>query len=83
MQIVLARLEDETVIAELGNIDLGRPHRFKTVKRPIAAMWLNNGNEKDAENARVYANRQGDGWQVFTYQKEADPLACAKRDIQS
>lgn len=83
MQIVIARLDEETVIAEFGQIDIGRPHKFKAVKKPIAAMWLSEGgDETDLQKCRDYVRKINDGWKVFTYpQSEQDPLGCAKRDV--
>ena len=83
MQIVIARLDTETVIAEFGQIDIGRPHKFKSVLRPIAAMWLREGgNESDLEKCKAYVLKINDGWKVFTYpQDEQDPLGRAKKDV--
>ena len=85
MQIVIARLDEETVISELGQIDIGRPHKFKSVPKPLAAMWLSEGgNETDLEKCRAYVLKINDGWQVFTYpQTENDPLGRAKKDVST
>lgn len=83
MQIVLARLDEDTVIAEHGQLDIGRPHRFKAVPKPIAAMWLSEGGDAtDLEKCRAYVLKINDGWRVFTYpQTEKDPLGRAKADV--
>lgn len=83
MQIVIARLDEDTMIAEYGQLDIGRPHKFKSVPKPIAAMWLSEGgDETDLEKCRAYVRKINDGWKVFTYpQTERDPLGAAKRDV--
>jgi hypothetical protein len=79
MQIVIAWAEDDQVIVKQGRIDIGERHVFKTVPKPMACMWLNNGNERDVEKARAYAAKSGHV--VFCYTEEADPLATARADI--
>lgn len=79
MQIVLARLDEGQVIAKHGRIDLGERHKFKKVDVPVSCMWINDGNEDDAKKAESYA--QANGYTVFRYNGESDPLERARRDI--
>lgn len=79
MQIVMARIEEEQQIVKIGRIDLGEQHKFKNVLNPVSCMWLNKGTAKDVAKAKDYATREG--YTVFTYQNERDPLAKAKQDI--
>lgn len=79
MTIVLARVEEDRVIVKHGRTDLGEQHKFKTVPKPIACVWLLNGKESDVEKARNYA--ASEGYTVFCYEAERDPLGKAKRDI--
>ena len=79
MQIVLARLEEDQVIVAEGRIDLGQRHKFKAVHKPVACMWLNKGNGQDVQSARTFAAREG--YTVFCYTGERDPLTRAKKDI--
>lgn len=81
MQIVLAWLDEEFVLIQEGQPDIGRPHKFKSVPRPLAAMWLNKGTEADVVKARKYA--ETDGRAVFCYEGEKDPLGRARKDILS
>lgn len=79
MQIVLARLDEGHVIEKHGRIDLGERHRFKMVDVPVSCVWLNDGTEDDAQKARAFAAQEG--YSVFCYSGEADPLKRARRDI--
>lgn len=79
MQIVIAWTEDEQVVIKHGRTDVGERHVFKTVPKPMACMWLNNGNERDVEKARAYAAQNGHV--VLCYTAERDPLATARADI--
>ncbi len=80
MQIVLARLdEDFEVLSDAGR-DLGVKPKIRKIQVPRAVMWLNDGNETDLAKARRFA--QGEGYTVFTYTGEADPLGRAKADIK-
>jgi hypothetical protein len=79
MQIVLAKLETDYVIEQEGRIDLGEMHKFREIKKPIACIWVNNGNEEDKIKAEKFAITEG--YKVFTYINEKEPLKRARKDI--
>ena len=83
LQIVIAWTEDvqELDEARSRNVrrDLGEANKFKDVKKPFAAMWLNKGTEADVAKARAYAG--GEGKKVFVYIGAGDPLGRAKADV--
>lgn len=79
MQIVLARVEEDRVVVKQGRVDVGERHTFRMVLRPVSLMWLNDGDEADAANARAFAATEG--YRVFCYATEADPLDRARRDV--
>lgn len=79
MQIVLARLDEGAVIAKHGRVDLGERHTWRAVKVPVAVMWLQDGTEADRAKAEQYAAREG--YRVFCYSGESDPLNRARREI--
>lgn len=79
MQIVLAWLDEDCVMVQEGQPDIGRPHKFKEVPKPMAAMWLGTGTEADVVKAKAYSSK--DGRTVFTYHGEKDPLVRARADI--
>ena len=79
MQIVLAWVDEDFVLVEEGQPDIGRPHKFRSVPKPLAAMWLNNGTPADIVKAQKYA--ETDGRTVFVYEGEKDPLGRARREI--
>lgn len=79
MQIVIAWLEEDQVIVKRGRTDLGELHKFKTAMRPVACMWLNNGGAADLSKAKSYAAKEG--YRVFSYNGEKDPLGKARQDI--
>jgi hypothetical protein len=79
MQIVLARLDDTAEIAKHGRVDVGQPHIWRTVKVPAAVMWVNNGDDVDLEKAKKFA--ASEGYTVFCYHGEKDPLRRAKSEI--
>ena len=83
LQIVIAWTEDvqELDEARSRNVrrDLGEANKFKDVKKPFAAMWLNKGTEADVAKARAYAG--GEGKKVFVYTGAGDPLGRAKADV--
>jgi hypothetical protein len=81
MQIVIAWTEEAQEIVKLGRVDLGESHKFKTIRRPMAAVWLNRGTESDAAKARKYAANEGH--RVFCYENERDPLAKARKDVMT
>ena len=81
MQIVIAWLEDEQEIVKLGRTDVGEMHKFRTVQKPRACMWLNDGNASDAEKAAAYASSEGKS--VFCYTGENNPLDRARRDVSA
>jgi hypothetical protein len=59
--------------------DLGERPELRDVLVPRACMWLNEATVRDVEAAKAYANREG--FKVFTYTNEKDPIGAAKRDI--
>jgi 7-cyano-7-deazaguanine synthase in queuosine biosynthesis len=79
MQIVLAKLNEDQIVAKAGRVDLGERHTFKTVHVPTACMWINKGTEADRAKAERFAATEG--YTVFCYNGEKDPLAKAKKDI--
>lgn len=79
MTIVIAWLDEEQVLVKAGRTDLGEMHKFKTVAKPMACIWMNKGKDSDLAKARAYA--QAEGHTVLTYEKERNPLEAAKRDI--
>lgn len=79
MQIVLAWLDEDFIIVKEGQPDIGRPHTFKAIPKPLAAMWLNKGTDADLAKAKKYA--ETDARTVFCYDGERDPLGRARRDI--
>lgn len=81
MQIVIAWVEQDQVIVKQGQTDLGESHKFKTVPKPVACMWLNNGKDRDVLKAKAFAEKEGKS--VFCYRGERDPLGKAKQDVLS
>lgn len=79
MQIVLAWLDEDCVMVQEGQSDIGRPHKFKTVPKAIAAMWLGTGNAADVVKAKKYAEQ--DGRTVYCYGNEKEPLIRARADV--
>ena len=79
MQIVLAWLDEDCVMVQAGQPDIGRPHKFKVVPKPMACMWLNKGTEADLAKAKAYAER--DGRTVLCYENEKEPLQRARKDV--
>ena len=78
-QIVLAKLNDAQKLVKLGRVDLGELHTFETIKVPVSAMWLNDGNDQDVAKAEKFAETEG--YTVFLYEGEANPLERARQDI--
>lgn len=79
MQIVLARLDDSQEVAKIGRVDIGQAHTFRDIKVPVAVVWLNDGTDADVAEAEKFAKTEG--YTVFCYEGEADPLGRAKQDI--
>jgi hypothetical protein len=83
LQIVIAWTEEVQELDETNarsvRRDLGESHKFKYVKKPFAAMWLNKGTEADVAKAQAYARAEGK--KVFTYTGGGDPLGRAKADV--
>jgi hypothetical protein len=79
MQIVLARLDGDVVLVKDGQPDIGRPQTFKAIRAPMACMWLNKGSAADLVKARAYAAIEG--WTVFCYEREKEPLQRARAEI--
>lgn len=80
MQIVLARLDETQEIEKLGRADVGECHTFRTVKVPVSCMWLKRGTKDDKARAERFATTEG--YRVFCYEGEKDPLGRARRDVQ-
>ena len=77
VQIVLARKEEDVRIVQYGRTDLGEAHKFETIAKPVACLWLKAGREADVEKARAYA--KAEGYTVFTYPTNVrDSLEQAK-----
>ena len=79
MQIVLARLDEDQELVRRGRDDLGERHTFRTVAKPISLMWINKGTPADKAKAEQFA--RAEGYTVFCYTSERNPLAKARRDI--
>lgn len=79
MQIVLARLDDDAEVIKVGRSDLGEMHTFRAVKKPVALMWATHGGESDKARAERFANSEG--YTVFCYDAEEEPLDRARREI--
>lgn len=79
MQIVVAWLDEGCVMVQEGQPDVGRPHKFKVVPKPMACMWLNKGTMADLAKAKAYAAR--DNRTVLCYNGEKEPLQRARADI--
>ena len=78
-QIVLAKLVDTQVVKKLGRVDVGERHQFENIKVPVSVMWLNNGEDYDVAEAEKYA--KAEGYTVFLYEGEPNPLERARQDI--
>lgn len=78
-QIVLAKLNDGLKLVKRGRVDIGGPHQFADIKIPVSVMWLNNGEDYDVAEAEKYA--KAEGYTVFLYEGEVDPLERARQDI--
>lgn len=81
MQIVLAKVEEAQEIVRVGRQDVGESHKFKTVRRPVALMWLNEGTKRDVIKAKSFAKTEG--YSVLCYDSMEDPLGAARQDIMS
>lgn len=68
--------EDVEWTGEPWAADLGERPPVRVVKTPRTAMWLNEATPEDVEKAREMARTEG--WTVFTFVGEEDPLAAAK-----
>jgi len=79
MQIVLARNDIDYIIEQEGRIDLGERHKLKQIYKPVACIWLNNGSLLDKEKANEFAQKEG--YTVFCYMDEDNPLERAKKEI--
>jgi hypothetical protein len=78
-QIVLAKLIETQEISKLGRVDIGEAHKWRDIKVPVSLMWLNNGEDYDVAEAQKYA--KAEGYTVFLYEGEANPLERARQDI--
>lgn len=79
MQIVLARVDEDFKVVRERRTDLGERPDMERVDKPVAMMWKNDGDAADVEKAKAYAATEG--YTVFTYKGERDPLGRAKRDV--
>lgn len=79
--VVLARVEQEQVIDTPGQPEIGLPHKFKEVDRPVALVWGRGNTPRNMEKAEARAEK--DGYMVFVYpQEEKDPLGRGKLEAQ-
>ena len=79
--VVLARVEQERIIEKPGRPDIGEPHKFKEVDKPVALVWGRGDSARNMEKAGAYAEKEG--YMVFVYPPaEEDPLGRAKLDAQ-
>jgi hypothetical protein len=79
-QVVLARLDDDFIVVDPGQPDIGRRAKLQDVKKPVSLMWCRKGEQVDIAKAQRYA--ASEGYTVFTYPtNERDPLGRAKVDI--
>jgi hypothetical protein len=79
MQIVLARLDEDMELVRRGRDDLGERHTFRTIAKPVSVMWVNKGTDADKAKAERFA--KAEGYTVFCYDAETDPLGRARRDV--
>ena len=81
MQIVLAKVEN-TGLRDTGEFlmrDRNWFPKFEACPEPKACMWLANGKQSDVEKAMWFAAQEG--WTVFVYHNERDPIRRAKLEI--
>lgn len=78
MQIVLAKVEMTGLKATGRNIMRDRNYFPEYVPAPEtkACMWLNNGTAEDVKKAKAFAKTEG--YMVFTFNGEKNPLAVAR-----
>lgn len=86
--VVVAWMEDTQEIApgqKTWRHDLGERPKLIDVKKPHAAMWVNEGTPVDADKAYVYVKKEHpDSGRVLIYpMTEKDPLGRARRDVLS
>lgn len=79
MTIVLARIDTAYEIAEYGRIDLGERHKIREIPKPVALVWINKGTDADKAKAERFA--AAEGYKVFCYSNERNPIEKAKTDI--
>lgn len=79
--VVLARVEQEQVIDKPGRPDIGEPHTFKEVDKPVALVWGRGDSARNLEKAGTYAEKEGYMVLVFPPTEE-DPLGRAKLEAQ-
>jgi hypothetical protein len=79
MTIVIAWMDEEQVLVRAGRVDIGEMHKFKTVPKPMACIWVNRAKKGDLAKAEAYAKSEGK--KVLTYEQERNPLEAAKRDM--
>jgi hypothetical protein len=80
IQVVLAKIEQDMIVAAPYRADLGQRPKMQAVSRPVAVMWASECDAADYDSACRYAATEG--YQVFCYgQDEADPLGRAKADV--
>lgn len=79
--VVLARIEQERVIDKPGRPDIGEPHTFKEVDKPVALVWGRGDSARNLEKAGTYAEKEGYMVLVFPPTEE-DPLGRAKLEAQ-
>ena len=79
MQIVIAWTEESVEILPGARVDLGERPKTRPVRIAKAAMWVNDGDAEELAKARRYAASQG--YDVVTFEGEADPLGAAKAAV--
>lgn len=79
MQIILARAEVHMTPVSTDGVDLGRRPKMQETIKASACVWLNDGTKADLRKAKDFAAK--DGWTVFTYENEPEPLARARREM--
>jgi hypothetical protein len=81
MTIVLAKVE-MTAIRATGRTRFDGANYFPVFEpapEAKACVWLNKAKQSDIAKAETFAKTEG--YTVFTYSNERDPLGRAKKDV--